>query len=298
MRTIANTSLQKDLWAKKARVDIGARPLATSRELTASSVSIALVSLFSSLAIPCRRLISVLRNARSIFVHRTESELRSGKSLICCLAKPCEGLGIVLRNAPSTDIQVAKFGLRHGEPLIAGCTVQCNGLGVILGYAIAVFVHLAEIVLRPSISLIRIVREHRETLARTRNIARRLIDELEATTGHLGEIEAAIAAATEGDDSPKRHDAMMRAVSLPARTSVLVGLAQSLDRLFKLDRQAFGIGASPADEAQCTEAARLLELHAQWRAMTPLQKARALGAYIEERMREVQAVTAAPAPQS
>jgi type II secretory pathway component PulM len=49
------------------------------------------------------------------------------------------------------------------------------------------------------------------------------------------------------------------------------------------------------DEAQSAEAARLLELYARWRAMTPLQRARTLAAYIEERMREVRAITAAQA---
>jgi hypothetical protein len=93
-------------------------------------------------------------------------------------------------------------------------------------------------------------------------------------------------------------DRPIRMDRCPARASVLVGLTQSLDRLFKLDRQAFGIEAKPMDEARSAEAARLLELHTRWQAMTPLQKARALGAYIEERMREVRAETAARAQQS
>jgi hypothetical protein len=145
---------------------------------------------------------------------------------------------------------------------------------------------------------VEVVRQHRNTLSRSRDIANRLLDELDATTGHIGEIEAAIAAATAGDESPKRREAMIRAVSLAARASTLANLAHSLDKFHKHDRQAFGIEGKPQDEARSAEAARLLELQARWQAMTPLQKTRALGAYIEERMREVRAVTSAQAQQS
>jgi hypothetical protein len=94
-----------------------------------------------------------------------------------------------------------------------------------------------------------VVRQHRNTL-NSRDIAHRLLDELDATTGHIGEIDAAIVAATAGDDSPKRREAMMRAVSLASPASTLANLAHSLDKFHKLDRQAFGIEAKPVDETQ------------------------------------------------
>jgi hypothetical protein len=74
---------------------------------------------------------------------------------------------------------------------------------------------------------------------------------------------------------------MMRAVSLAARASTPANLAHSLDKFHKLDCPAFGIEAEPVDEAQCAEAARLLELQARSQAITPLQKARTLAAYTE-----------------
>ena len=52
----------------------------------------------------------------------------------------------------------------------------------------------------------------------------RLLDELDATTAHIGEIETAIEIATANDDNTRRQDAMMRAVSLKARAETVKSL--------------------------------------------------------------------------
>ncbi|ACL58961.1 hypothetical protein [Methylobacterium nodulans] len=62
-------------------------------------------------------------------------------------------------------------------------------------------------------------------LGRGRGLVLRMLDELEATTAHLGEIEAAIIGETADDDGGRRREALLKAVSLPARAGTLKALA-------------------------------------------------------------------------
>lgn len=62
-------------------------------------------------------------------------------------------------------------------------------------------------------------------LGRGRNLVLRLLDELDATTANIGEIEAAIEAETGGDKNDRRRDAMLKAVSLKARADTVKALA-------------------------------------------------------------------------
>ncbi len=62
-------------------------------------------------------------------------------------------------------------------------------------------------------------------LERGRNLVIRLLDELDATTANLGEIEAAVAVETGNDENGRRRDAMLKAVSLKARADTLKALA-------------------------------------------------------------------------
>ncbi|HVJ31651.1 MAG TPA: hypothetical protein VND94_00935 [Terriglobia bacterium] len=61
-----------------------------------------------------------------------------------------------------------------------------------------------------------------------RDLALRLLYELDATTSRLDEIEDAIIAETKDDQNGRRRSAMMRAVSLPVRSMTLKTLAQAL----------------------------------------------------------------------
>jgi hypothetical protein len=67
--------------------------------------------------------------------------------------------------------------------------------------------------------------------ARGRDIALRLLDELDATTSHLGELEAEIIGATCEDESGRRQAAMLKAISLPSRAHTLKMIVQSLNVL-------------------------------------------------------------------
>lgn len=62
-------------------------------------------------------------------------------------------------------------------------------------------------------------------IARGQSLAVRMLDELEADTAYIGEIEQAIEDATPGKDGARRRDAMMKAVSLSSRAGTLKNLA-------------------------------------------------------------------------
>ncbi|GAB6842360.1 lactam utilization protein B [Methylorubrum rhodinum] len=62
-------------------------------------------------------------------------------------------------------------------------------------------------------------------ITRGQSLAVRMLDELEADTAYIGEIEQAIEDATPGKDAARRRDAMMKAVSLSSRAGTLKNLA-------------------------------------------------------------------------
>jgi transposase-like protein len=63
---------------------------------------------------------------------------------------------------------------------------------------------------------------------RGRQLVARMLDELDATTTHQGELEELIEAATEGDRDSRRRDGMLGAISLAARAKTLKELATAL----------------------------------------------------------------------
>lgn len=62
-----------------------------------------------------------------------------------------------------------------------------------------------------------------------RQLAQRLLHELDATTTQMDEVEDAIHEETQGDRSGRRRSAMLKAVSLPARSLTLKTIAQVLE---------------------------------------------------------------------
>jgi|SRR5690348_3867968 hypothetical protein len=79
-----------------------------------------------------------------------------------------------------------------------------------------------------------------------RDLTRRLMDELDATTSHVGEIEEAIAAYTADDKDGQRRFAMLKAVGLPTRANVLKTLALAAKTLAE---------AAPGKKEEAKEAA-------------------------------------------
>lgn len=68
-------------------------------------------------------------------------------------------------------------------------------------------------------------------VGRGRNLALRMLDELNAATSRLDELETFIVEATEGDESQRRVEALMKAVSLSSRANTLKALAQAVKTL-------------------------------------------------------------------
>lgn len=67
------------------------------------------------------------------------------------------------------------------------------------------------------------------TIAETgRQLVARMLDELDAVTSNQGELERVIEIATIDDDDDRQRDAMMKAISLPARTQMVKNLATAL----------------------------------------------------------------------
>lgn len=68
-------------------------------------------------------------------------------------------------------------------------------------------------------------------ISRGRNLVVRLMDELEAATTHIGELETMIETVTAGDKDPRARNALYKAVDLPVRAGALKNLANALKTL-------------------------------------------------------------------
>ena len=73
--------------------------------------------------------------------------------------------------------------------------------------------------------------EPRDIVGRGRNLIFRLLDELDATTSHVGDIEDMIIDDTAKDRDERRQAAMLKAVSLPVRAGTIKSLATAFRTL-------------------------------------------------------------------
>lgn len=92
-------------------------------------------------------------------------------------------------------------------------------------------------------AIARIKLSHRTDIARSRDLAMRLMGELEAVTDQrglfeqLGELLAA-----EGEDGNDRRAALyQKVIDLPARTTTMKALAETLKTLVSLERESYGM---------------------------------------------------------
>lgn len=106
---------------------------------------------------------------------------------------------------------------------------------------------------------VEVVRQHRHAIGRGRDLTVRLLDELGASTAHVGEMEAEIIAETGDDKSGTRRAAMLRAVSLPGRAAVMRDLATAARNWISLERIAFGLVDEVADEPVSVRIVRFSE---------------------------------------
>lgn len=110
----------------------------------------------------------------------------------------------------------------------------------------------AEVVETAAVRGVEVIRSHRRDIGQARDVAGRMLLELDEATANREQIEALIWDETAGDEDGKRRHAMLRAVSLPSRASALQALAGALGRVVALERQAFGLDA-PGDEEKADE---------------------------------------------
>jgi len=100
---------------------------------------------------------------------------------------------------------------------------------------------------------VEVVRQHRSVIGRGRDLTLRLLDELDATTTHVGELEEMIEEETAGDQSSQRRNAMLKAVSLPSRATVIRDLSNAAKNWVALERQAFNLDEEPNGDEPATK---------------------------------------------
>jgi uncharacterized protein YjcR len=94
-----------------------------------------------------------------------------------------------------------------------------------------------EIIEEAARTQVEVVRQHQRSLGAGHDLTMRMLSELEATTTHHGELEDMI----KSDIAPRRQGAMLRAVSLSQRATILKDLAFAAKTWIVGERQAFGI---------------------------------------------------------
>jgi len=108
-----------------------------------------------------------------------------------------------------------------------------------------------EIIEQASRTQVNVVREHQKTVGQGHSLTMRMLDELDATTTHRGQLEDMI----KSDVAPIRQRAMINAVSLNSRAVVMRDLANAARVWVQLERQAFNI----ADDRTVDKDQRKLE---------------------------------------
>lgn len=98
--------------------------------------------------------------------------------------------------------------------------------------------------------------ERREHVEHAREIAGRMLDELDTVTSHVGELEQLIEIETEDDENGRRRAAMMKAISLPARSMTLKTIMQALAVAKEVAGVGIGVGKKEEAKAKAQEAAK------------------------------------------
>ncbi|WP_376959668.1 terminase [Azospirillum sp. A26] len=88
--------------------------------------------------------------------------------------------------------------------------------------------------------------EPRDHVDHMREIASRMLDELGSITSYVGELEQLIETETADDKDGRRRAAMLKAISLPARSMTLKTIGQAL----AVAKEVAGIGGGKKEEAK------------------------------------------------
>lgn len=95
-----------------------------------------------------------------------------------------------------------------------------------------------------------VIRGHRADISKGRELVDIFSTQLLEAAENRAEIEAAVQEETREDNGPKRRNAMLKAVALPAQASVLRDLSTVLKNLIPLERQAFNLDGDRGDSCQ------------------------------------------------
>ena len=98
--------------------------------------------------------------------------------------------------------------------------------------------------------------ERRDHVEHAREIAGRMLDELDTVTSHVGELEQLIEVETADDENSRRRAAMMKAISLPARSMTLKTIVQALAVAKEVAGVGIGGGKKEEAKARAQEAAK------------------------------------------
>lgn len=101
---------------------------------------------------------------------------------------------------------------------------------------------------------------HRRDISRSRRLAIKLLEELEGATDERATIQEIIAQLKDGEDSDTAMlDLATKMMSLPNRTKIMKEIAEALRVLIALERQAYGIDDTTAEESYEDRLARLMK---------------------------------------
>lgn len=90
---------------------------------------------------------------------------------------------------------------------------------------------------------------HRSDIGRSRELANKLMDELEDITDERGTLRELIAQLKENEDvDTAMLELATKMSSLPTRTKTMKELAETLKHLILLERQAYGMDQAPEEE--------------------------------------------------
>lgn len=107
----------------------------------------------------------------------------------------------------------------------------------------------AETVEAAAQTVVGVIVSHRKDVNRARGLVAMLMNQLHEAADHRESIRDIIEDETQGDRSPNRRMAMLRAVAIPAHAGTVRDLSMAMKNLVALERQAFNIDLNPPDEA-------------------------------------------------
>lgn len=119
---------------------------------------------------------------------------------------------------------------------------------------------------------VEVVRQHQRTLGSGHSLTMRMLSELDSTTMHRGELEELIKSTV----APSRQRALMNAVSLSSRATIMRDLATAARLWVTLERQAFNI-VDDRDKGNNDQQRKLDEMTAEQLRKEIMDDAKKLG---------------------